>query len=156
LWRASGRASPSSIVASTCAPLIERFEGGDELYAHLFGAHVTTLTGRVRGGVSYTRARNTPFSGLAADGAKLALWDLVHSDYRVVAFVHDELLVELPLERAPASPYANTLLHARTIERILIDAMQTVCPGIPIRCEFALSRRWSKKSRATYNDAKAN
>jgi hypothetical protein len=132
-------------------PLIARYEGGDELYAHLFGAHVTTLTGRVRGGVSYTRARNTPFSGLAADGAKLALWDLVHSDYRVVAFVHDELLVELPLERAPASPYANTLLHARTIERILIDAMQTVCPGIPIRCEFALSHRWSKKSRATFN-----
>lgn len=131
--------------------LIARYEGGDELYAHLFGAHVATLTGRVRGGVSYTRARNTPFSGLAADGAKLALWDLVHSNYRVVAFVHDELLVELPLERAPASPYANTLLHARTIERILIDAMATVCPDIPIKCEFALSRRWSKKARAKYN-----
>ena len=36
-------------------------------------------SGRVRGGVSYTRARNTPFSGLAADGAKLALWNLIVS-----------------------------------------------------------------------------
>jgi hypothetical protein len=131
-------------------PLIERFDGGDELYAQLYGARVTTLTGRVRGGVSYTQARNTPFSGLAADGAKLALWDLVHSGYHVVAFVHDELLIELPLEPRDA-PYARTAQHAQTVERILVDAMASVCGDIPIRCEYALCLRWSKQLKATYN-----
>ena len=59
---------------------------------------MTTLTGRVRGRVGFTQARNTPFQGLAADGAKLALWALIRAGYRVVAFIHDEIIVELPEE----------------------------------------------------------
>ena len=45
---------------------------------------------------SYTRARNTPFSGLAADGAKLALWNIQKLGYRIVAFIHDEMVVAIP------------------------------------------------------------
>jgi hypothetical protein len=44
----------------------------------------------------FTQSCNTPFSGLAADGAKLALWNLTHVGFRVVAFVHDEIVLEIP------------------------------------------------------------
>ena len=37
---------------------------------------VATMTGRIRSGVSYSQVRNTQFQGIAADGAKLALWEL--------------------------------------------------------------------------------
>src|SRR5262249_42280578 len=41
--------------------MLESRKGGAELHHLLFDQAVTTLTGRVRGGVSYTQARNTPF-----------------------------------------------------------------------------------------------
>ena len=37
---------------------------------------VFTLTGRKRGNTSYCAEKNTPFQGLAADGAKIALYNL--------------------------------------------------------------------------------
>lgn len=46
--------------------------------------------------MNFTQARNTPFSGLAADGAKTALWNLTHIGFRVVAFIHDEFVIEIP------------------------------------------------------------
>src|SRR4029077_4189500 len=70
----------------------------EELAARICHAGVATLTGRIRGRVHYSQARNTPFQGLAADGAALALFALVREGFRVVGFVHDEVLVELPDE----------------------------------------------------------
>lgn len=59
----------------------ERKTANSELHAALFGVDCCTLTGRVRGCTTFTKARNTPFSGLAADGAKLALWNLTHAGF---------------------------------------------------------------------------
>src|SRR6185312_5555350 len=53
-------------------------EGNEDLDSKFFGLDCATLSGRVRGGVGFTQACNTPFSGLAADGAKLAMWNLMH------------------------------------------------------------------------------
>src|ERR1700722_11162865 len=75
---------------------LENRQGSEELCRLLFRQGVVTLTGRVRGGVAYTQAKNTPFESLAADGAKLALWDLLDAGVRIVGFIHDEVLVELP------------------------------------------------------------
>ena len=44
--------------------------GGPEGHDYM----ATTLTGRVRRYCSYCSAANAPFQGLAADGAKKALW----------------------------------------------------------------------------------
>ncbi len=65
---------------------------------------------RTRGMVPYTAACNTFFQGLGADGAKAALWDVTLRCYadetsplyacRPVNFVHDQILMEVPLERA--------------------------------------------------------
>jgi DNA polymerase I-like protein with 3'-5' exonuclease and polymerase domains len=105
---------------------------------------VTTLTGRVRGGVSYTQARNTPFQGLSADGAKLALFELIQAGYRVVAFVHDEVVIEIPEDVDHAA-------EARYIESLMNLSMQCVTGDVPVTCEYALCRRWSKKARACFD-----
>lgn len=67
------------------------------LERELFCGLAVTPTGRLRGGCTYTQARNAPFQGLAADGAKLALWELTKRGFRVVAFIHDEVVIELPV-----------------------------------------------------------
>jgi DNA polymerase I-like protein with 3'-5' exonuclease and polymerase domains len=102
------------------------------------------LTGRVRGRVGFTQARNTPFQGLAADGAKLALWELIRTGYRVVAFIHDEVVIELPED-------ADHTAEARTIETILNREMEKVTGAVPVASEFALARRWSKKAKPRFD-----
>jgi hypothetical protein len=122
--------------------VLERRQGGDALCARLFGAGVMTLTGRLRARVSYSQCRNTPFQGLAADGAKLAVWRLIHEGYRVVGFVHDEVLVELP----DAGGYVP-LAEVERVEAILREEMGSVLVGdIPVACESALATCWSKEA----------
>ena len=101
-------------------------------------------TGRVRADCSYTERHNWPFQALAADGAKLALYALVRSGYRVAAFIHDEVLVEVP-ER---DDYRDV---AEDISRIMIEAMRRVCPDVAIRTEYAVMRRWRKDAKAVYD-----
>ena len=98
-------------------------------------------TGRVRADCSYTEEKNGPFQGLAADGAKLALYELLRAEYRVVAFVHDEVLIEIP-ER---DDYGEVAEH---ISEIMVRAMRLVCPDVTIRTEYAVMRRWRKNAQA--------
>jgi hypothetical protein len=124
-------------------PLAGR-EGGAGVEARLFRGGVATPTGRVRARVNFTQARNTPFQGLAADGAKLALWALVSAGYRVVAFVHDEFVIELPED-------ADHAAEARRVEAIVVREMERVTGGVPVTCEYALARRWSKSAKAEFD-----
>jgi len=120
-------------------PLIEKYYevGSEDLARKVFGSEVCTLTGRVRGGISFTQGCNTPFSGLAADGAKLALFNLFQVGYRLAGFIHDEIVVEIPES-------SNMDQEARLIDQIMCESMQQVTPDIPIKCEYSLSRRWCK------------
>jgi DNA polymerase I-like protein with 3'-5' exonuclease and polymerase domains len=119
---------------------------GQQLAQQLFHSSICTLTGRVRGSVGFSQARNTPFQGLAADGAKLALWNLYQAGYRVVAFVHDEVLVEIP-KRCDLEVTANE------IDRILCESMEEFTGNVPVTCEFALSDRWSKQAEAVFDES---
>lgn len=102
-----------------------------------FGGPAFTLTGRVRGGCSYTQQRNTPFQGLAADGAKLALWRLLAAGFRVLAFIHDEIIVELPA--------ATAQFLTPQVDAILNTAMEEVMGGlVPCGVEGRLGECWSK------------
>lgn len=114
-------------------------DGNEELENKLFGADVTTLTGRIRGGVGFTQACNTAFSGLAADGAKLAMWDLLHIGFRLVAFVHDEVVIELPLA-------ANYTHPARVAADVMCRAMQEVCGSIPVAVKFTVATNWTRNA----------
>jgi hypothetical protein len=103
-------------------------------------AGVATLTGRIRGRASYGQCRNTPFQGLAADGAGLALYRLIKEGFRMIAFVHDEVLIELPDLGGCVSMEA-----VERVEQIMEEEMASVlCGGIPVAVESGLMRRWHK------------
>jgi len=124
---------------------IKNREAGDQLSRDLFFGPVVTLTGRLRGKVGFSQSRNTPFSGIAADGAKLALWGLYRDGFRTVAFVHDEALIELPID-------SDHTEDAKRIDAILCESMSQLTGTIPIATEFALSDRWYKAAEAVFDD----
>lgn len=106
---------------------------------------VVTPTGRIRANVSYTQARNTPFQGLAADGCKLAMWELLKAGYRIAAFIHDEFAIQL-------SKLDDCTSAAEDIESICIESMQRLTGDIPITTEYALTYRWHKDATACFSD----
>lgn len=111
-----------------------------EIYDRLFTSDCATITGRIRARSSFTKARNTPFSGLAADGAKLALFDIIfHGGYKVVGFVHDEFIVELPEEKGDLAD------EVERIKEMAVNAMTDATGGIVrISCKCKLASTWSK------------
>lgn len=111
------------------------------------------FSGRIRGKVSFTQAANTPFQGTAADGAKLAGFAIqkecwVDEDSplygcRPVAFIHDEYIVEAPLEKVDAA--------ARRLEKVMNEQMSIVIPDVPITSSAHAMVRWYKEAEAVYD-----
>jgi hypothetical protein len=102
---------------------------------------VSTVTGRIRGSVRFTQAKNSPFQGLAADGAALAIFALVRAGVHVVAFVHDEVVAEVPADGGSVS-----LAAVQQIEEIMVREMSRVCGDITPSVESAVMERWSKSA----------
>jgi hypothetical protein len=100
-------------------------------------APVLTLTGRLRAKATYAARHNTVFQGLAADGAKLAMWKLWISGFRIVNFIHDEFLIEVRAN-------ANLRREAEEIRRVMIEGMRIVVPDVLIDVEYAACDRWYK------------
>ena len=96
-----------------------------------------TRTGRIRAACTYTAERNTPFQGLAADGAKIALYRLRCAGYRASNFIHDEFVIELP-DRAGIED------QARAVESIVVSAMRQVVSDVAVRTEWFVADRWQK------------
>ena len=103
-----------------------------------------TLTGRMRANASYCARHNTVFQGLAADGAKLALWHLWREGYRLVNFIHDEVLIEVPAD-------SDLTEHAERVKQIMIDAMQEVVPDIKVNVTCCAIARWHKAAEAIHD-----
>jgi DNA polymerase-1 len=93
-------------------------------------------TGRIRSRCTYTALLNTYFQGLAADGAKLALYLLWREGFRIVAFVHDQVLLEVPENKA-----AELLPVA---ENLLIKGMTFVTPDVKITVEGKIADKFTK------------
>lgn len=111
-------------------------KGSENLRRRVFGKTVLTLTGRVRGCAEFTESCNTQFQGLAADGAKLALYEVCKL-YPVVAFVHDEIVAEVPADQPE--------LHREVIERTMVREMDRVLGGYcTSEVESFVSDYWSK------------
>jgi hypothetical protein len=116
---------------------------------------VQLRSGRVRAGCTFTSAANSFFQGLAADGAKEALWSIQRACYtneadalfgcRPVLFLHDEFILEVPEDPDEA--------HAANVSLLkhMIEGMQTFIPDVPIKAEPALMRRWYKDAGAVYD-----
>lgn len=97
-------------------------------------------SGRLRGGLSYTQGCNTLFQGLGADVTKAAGWALTRAGYSIVAFVHDEYLIELPAD--------NAVDMAADVARILADVARDWLPSAPSTAEPCLATRWIKDDPA--------
>lgn len=107
-------------------------------------AGVFTFTGRLRANATYCARHNTVFQGLAADGAKLALWMLWRAGYRIVNFVHDQVLIEVPTT-------SDLGEHAANIRRLMIEGMSAVVPDVRVDVSFAAIDRWYKDAEAVYD-----
>lgn len=120
-----------------------------------------TITGRPKANCIYTEGSNYPFQGLAADGAKAALWAIWrecilgwywstrggqgygHSladsplrQSRLVNFVHDEIVAEHPEGDAGKAALARQ-------EALMVSEMTRICQNkIKISVEGQLSDAW--------------
>lgn len=93
-------------------------------------------TGFVRNNCSYTQYLNIHFQSLVAEGCKIMLYFVQKAGYDIVAFIHDEILVEHPIESAKeAMP---------KIQKIMEESMQKIIPDLPIKTEGKLIARFQK------------
>lgn len=116
---------------------------------------VQHYSARVRGGVGFCDAANSFFQGLAADGAKRAMWLVCREMYarrssplfgsRIVAFIHDELLVEIPMAQLQPA--------AKRLQELWTGGAQEVIPDVLITAAPAASFRWSKAAGDPVYDA---
>ncbi len=95
---------------------------------------------------------NTLFQGLAADGAKNALFRVAHECYvdqgtalfgtRPVVFVHDEIIAEVPADIAHEA--------SERLAVVMCQAMAEYVPDVPITAKPALMERWLKAAEPVY------
>lgn len=114
------------------------------------------MSKRRRGLCGYSQLLNTPFQGLGGDLAKDATWRVareMHTDSgsplwgsHLVLMVHDELIAELPIDRAPEAAERIAEVMKQTAREWLPDL------GPSIEAEPAISLTMSK-SMATVRDA---
>jgi hypothetical protein len=107
---------------------------------------------RIRGLVGFSDGCNTLFQGLTADGAKHALTQVVRECYsvpesplfgcRVVVFLYDEMIVEMPKHKAHAA--------AHRLAEVMRESMQAWLPDVPVTCSPALMQRWYKGAEPVY------
>lgn len=116
---------------------------------------------RVRYLRKFTIACNTPFQGIASDGAKDALnqvfiecfFDKSSPLYgcKPLLFVHDEIVLEAPFN---GSEQAHRKAHAGAIrlEQVMIEGMEKHTPDIPAVAEPCLSFEWTKDAESELLD----
>lgn len=122
------------------------------------GSLIQLFSNRVRGGVRYTQAANSFFQGLAADGAKDALWVVTKECYldptsplygcRPVIFLHDEIIMEIPYSKNPAQASAA----AKRLQQIMVERMQAWLPDVPAKASPVMMKRWYKGAKPVYDN----
>ena len=130
-----------------------RYVGGLSSFGNDFTV-VHHRSERQRGGTSFTAGCNTLFQGLAADGAKEALWRIAKECYcdpesplfgsRPVAFIHDEVLIE--------SPKGKVHEVAQRLCEVMVDSMRVYTPDVAISVEAAAMLRWYKGASPKWED----
>lgn len=101
------------------------------------------VSGRYRGGVGFCDGANGYFQALTADYAKEAAYRVAKSCHLgllrgcfPVLFIHDQLLVEVPIEGAGE--------YAEEVARIMVTTANEYTPNVPAVAEPALCDRFSK------------
>lgn len=96
-----------------------------------------TVLGRLLRPTRPTDRTNYPVQGSAADGLKVALGLLrsrLPQGARIIAAVHDEVLVECPLEQAATV--------VETVREALVEGMRNVLRRVPVGVETGVFEDW--------------
>ena len=111
-------------------------------------------SGRVRAGASFCAGANSFFQGLAADGAKEALWRVAKECYsqpesdlfgaKPLAFIHDEIIVECPIEKVHEV--------AERLCEVMVASMKVFTPDVEISVEAAAMDRWYKGASPKWDE----
>ena len=118
------------LASETLSPLLY-----DELEDSLLLGMASTPTGLIRAKTGYCDGCNLGFQGLAAAGAKEALWRLLYAGYNLKAFIHDEILVD---HREPEKLVKHKQRHMN-------EAMESVMLGnVPCRASSNIAPTWKK------------
>ena len=112
------------------------------------------VSNRHRGGIRFTSACNSYFQGLAADGAKSALYHVARKCYndrasdlygtRPIMFIHDEIIAEVPKRDAAKA--------AEELSSTMRESMQVYTPDVKIQTSIALMDRWYKGADESRNE----
>jgi len=115
--------------------------------------------GRLRTVHTYSQNCNTKFQGPTSDGAKNAVCEVVRQCYvdtesplygcRLVNFVHDELILEIPDDPKMYETRMQRLCQ------VMIDEYNRITPDYPVKVDPVFMRRWSKKAELI-RDGKGN
>ena len=112
-------------------------------------------SGRIRGNVGYTDGANSPFQGLAADLAKDAIWHITQECFlpgsplfmcRVVLFMHDEIILQAPVEIAAEA--------AERVSQLMLEAARRWCPEVPTKAAPWISLWWDKRAKPVRDENK--
>ncbi len=117
------------------------------------GARIKSFgSGMIRGDVGYCDAANHFFSNLVAQGAKDACFYVAWECYvdkgtplygsRPVAFVHDEVIAEMPVDKAH--------LAGPRMAEIIVEQVQTRMPDVKVTASPALMTAWEKNAEPVY------
>jgi hypothetical protein len=146
-WESADR--KLSLLPAKARRLIEARRSGLPLFLavrnQLDQSGVYTLTGRLRAGTGYCARHNTIFQGLAADGAKWALWLIWRDGYAISNFVHDQVVVELDANQ-------DLRPHIARLKELMIAGMHEVIPDVRIDVESIVSTSWAKQDRVELDE----
>jgi len=95
-----------------------------------------TKTGFIRGNCSYTARLNTPMQSRVAEGAKIALYNLLHAGYDVKMFIHDQVVIQYK-----GNDSRETI---DDINRIMVASMGVVIPDVNISVDAQVKERFCK------------
>jgi hypothetical protein len=106
---------------------------------------------------SFCAVANHFFQHLAAVGAKDALWRLskeaytdrksvLFNNFRIVAFIHDEIIAEVREEVAHECAMRQT--------EVMVKTMQEHTPDVLITAEPTLMKRWWKQAKPVWVNGK--
>lgn len=128
-----------------------------------YGTIRQLMSGRIRGGVTFTAAANGFFQGRVADAMKEILWRLANECYtgretnksggftgrisvlwgsRPVMFLHDEPILEHPVRSAAE--------RAERQRQIVVEVLSKWMPDVPCTSSAVLMYRWQKGAEPGY------
>ena len=115
------------------------------------------MSKRIRYLRKFTIACNTPFQGIAADGAKAAFVEVFNQCFfdprsplagcYPVLFIHDEIVLECDESK-------DLTRAAHHLCKIMKEQMEIYTPDIPAIVEPCVSREWTKGAHSKLIDGK--